>query len=149
MTRPYRGKPYDSYPSLYINCTLLLAFSTTLLFAQRPGISSFSPRSGPVGTTITITGTNFSSTVSQKVVYFGPVKAVVQSSTVNSLTVSVPASAVSHSITVTNTSSGLSAWSSIPFRVTFPGGDNYLSSTSFENEVVTTVQNSPRVVAIG
>jgi hypothetical protein len=149
MTRPYRGNPYGVYSSRYFNCTLLLIFSTTLLFAQRPIISSFSPSSGPVGTTVTITGSNFSSTASQNVVYFGPVKAVVQSSTVNSLTATIPAGAVSHSITVTNTTTGLSAWSSKPFRVTFPGGDNYLSSTSFENEVVTTVQNSPRVVAIG
>ena len=53
-------------------------------------IISFSPISGPVGTTVTINGTNFSTTPTNNIVYFGRVKATVTAATSTSLTVSVP-----------------------------------------------------------
>ena len=39
----------------------LLLFCSIAIFAQTPGITSFSPASGPVGTLVTITGSNLSS----------------------------------------------------------------------------------------
>jgi len=39
---------------------LLLITGSTRLFAQKPAISTFNPASGPVGTLVTITGTNLS-----------------------------------------------------------------------------------------
>jgi hypothetical protein len=42
-----------------------------------PTITSFSPTSGPVGTTVNITGTNFSPIAANNIVYFGAVKATV------------------------------------------------------------------------
>ncbi|MEJ0058039.1 MAG: IPT/TIG domain-containing protein [Bacteroidota bacterium] len=64
--------------------TLFLFFlliSINKLFAQVPVITSFSPTSGPVGTPVIITGTNFGATVANNIVYFGAVRATVTSAT--------------------------------------------------------------------
>ena len=65
------------YKSLMAKKNLLL-FSLTVLsvlqsLAQAPIITSFSPSSGAVGTTVTITGSNFSTTAGNNIVYFGAV----------------------------------------------------------------------------
>ncbi len=88
------------------------------IYGQVPTISSFSPTSGNVGTTVTITGTNFSTTLSSNVVYFGAVKATVSAATSTSLTVTVPARSTYEPISIVNTVSGRIAQSKIPFRVT-------------------------------
>ncbi len=85
-----------------------------------PLISSFSPASGPVGTTVTITGGNFSTTAANNIVYFGATKATVTSATNTQLVVTVPAGATFESITATV--NGLTGYSSKPFLTTFPGG---------------------------
>ena len=86
---------------------------------QPPVITSFSPASGPVGTTVTITGTGFNTTPANNVVYFGAVKAVVSASSATSLTVAVPAGATYQPLSVLNTASGLTAFASKPFNPTF------------------------------
>jgi YD repeat-containing protein len=75
----------------------------------------FTPRKGPVGTTVTIYGTGFSSTPSQNSVTFNGVAATVSSATSTQLVTSVPSGATTGLISVT-TSSG-SASSSTPFIV--------------------------------
>lgn len=73
-----------------------------------PTISSFSPASGAVGSTVTITGTGFSSTPAANVVRFsttvpGPApQATVVSSSSTQLVVTVPAGAMTGPITVYN-----------------------------------------------
>ena len=79
----------------------LFAFITLMGHAQAPSITSFSPVSGPVGTTVTITGINFSTTASNNIVFFGAVKATVSAASAASLTVKVPAGATYKPITVT------------------------------------------------
>ena len=117
--------------SLLVFATL---FSTNLLFAQ-PVISSFSPASGPVGTTVTITGSNFSTTPANNIVFFGAVKAAVTGATSTSLTVTVPTGATYQPITV-NTN-GLTGYAQKPFNVTFSlnGG---LSASSFAKSELAT-----------
>ena len=88
--------------------------------AQVPTITSFSPQSGPIGTSVTITGTNFDSALANNIVYFGATKATVTAATTTQLTVTVPSGATYQPITVT--ANGLTAYSSAPFIVTFPGG---------------------------
>ncbi|MEI6142279.1 MAG: FG-GAP-like repeat-containing protein, partial [Mariniphaga sp.] len=56
-----------------------------------PAITSFSPTSGEIGTSVTITGTSFSAVASENSVYFGDVKATVTLASSTSLTVIVPA----------------------------------------------------------
>lgn len=63
-------------------------------------ITSISPTTAPVGTTITITGTNFSSTPASNSVAFGTAAATVASATPTQLVVTVPAGA-GNPITVT------------------------------------------------
>jgi gliding motility-associated-like protein len=61
----------------------------------RPTISSFSPTSGTIGTSVTITGTNFNTTPANNTVYFGAVKVTPSAGTATSLTVTVPTGATS------------------------------------------------------
>ncbi len=79
----------------------------------------FTPKSGPVGTQVTIYGTGFSPTATQNTVTFNGVAATVTSATATQLVVTVPAGATTGPITVT-TPTG-SATSSTPFTVTAGG----------------------------
>lgn len=65
-----------------------------------PTITEFSPTSGSAGTSVTITGTNFSTAAANNVVMFNGTTATVSAATGTSLTVSVPAGASSGKITV-------------------------------------------------
>lgn len=91
------------------------------LYDTPPSIASFSPASGPIGTTVAIEGDNFSTSVQKNVVFFGPVKGRVKSATKTHLEVIVPAGA-NNLITVVNTDKKLSATSNIPFNVTNNSG---------------------------
>jgi hypothetical protein len=71
----------------FVFLALLSGFN---VFSQVPTITSFSPTSGPPGTAVVITGTNFSTTAANNIVYFGAVKATVSTATATSCTVSVP-----------------------------------------------------------
>ncbi len=106
---------------LTINVFCVLFFSAFIspVFSQ-PLITSFSPASGPIGTPVTITGSNFSTTPANNIVYFGAVKATVTAASATSLTVTVPSGTTYQPVTVTV--SGLTAYSQRPFQVTFSGG---------------------------
>lgn len=78
----------------------LVLFTSLKVQAQKPTITNFSPTSGVVGTTVTITGTNFNATAAQNVVFFGASKATVTAASTTSLTVTVPTGATFQSITV-------------------------------------------------
>lgn len=65
-----------------------------------PTITSFTPLTGPVGTVVTITGTNFSPYTYLNTVYFGATKATVTAATATTLTVVVPYGANYNPITV-------------------------------------------------
>ena len=65
-----------------------------------PSINSFSPTSGTGGATITINGTNFSTTASQNIVKFNGATATVTAATATSLTVTLPNDATTGKITV-------------------------------------------------
>src|SRR5258708_5267867 len=71
---------------------LTSVFYPFLLLAQ-PTVTSFAPLSGPVGTIVTITGSNFGATPSANIVYFGAPRATVTAASATSLTVTVPAGA--------------------------------------------------------
>ncbi len=104
---------------------------SVLCFSQAPVISSFSPSSGPIGTTVTITGSNFSTTPGDHIVYFGSVKAVVSGSTSTTLTVTVPIGATYKPLTVIK--GGLVARSATPFHVTYPGAGFAFGASSFSS----------------
>ncbi|MBC7387837.1 MAG: VCBS repeat-containing protein [Opitutaceae bacterium] len=65
----------------------------TTAFAQVPVITSFTPLSGPIGSTVIITGSGFSTTPANNFVSFQGIKATVTVATATSLTTIVPAGA--------------------------------------------------------
>ncbi len=72
--------------------------SSTIL--SQPAIIDFTPKNGPIGTVVTITGSGFSNITSENIVYFGAVKGTVLNSTTNSISVSVPVGATLEPLTV-------------------------------------------------
>ena len=103
-----------------MNKHLLLLITIFSFFAAhaQPAITSISPLSGSVGTSVTISGSGFSSTTSNNVVYFGPTKASITSASTTSLVVSVPNGGGTGKITVINTNSNGSDIFGNPFSIT-------------------------------
>lgn len=83
-------------------------------------VLEFSPNSGPVGSTVTIMGTGFSTIAAQNTVKFNGVAAAVQLATSTQVVVKVPANATTGSIAV-STPAG-SATSASPFTVSATSG---------------------------
>ena len=83
----------------------------------QPAIQSFSPLSAVPGSTITISGSGFSTTPAANIVYFGAVKATVTSATPSTLQVTLPAGATPAPISVTV--SGLTGYSCTEFQPRF------------------------------
>ncbi|MEO8112714.1 MAG: IPT/TIG domain-containing protein, partial [Ginsengibacter sp.] len=136
--------PYIGRQKKYIFLAINSLFSS-VLFAQ-PTIISFTPTSGPIGTSVTIIGTNFNTTAINNTVYFGAVKATVTAAISTSLTVTVPPEATFQPITVT--SNGLTAFSNKPFLVTFSGG-GAITTSSFSLAVnVPTTPIAPNPICI-
>jgi hypothetical protein len=94
------------------------ATSSTNFGVPVPTITSFTPESGSVGTSVVITGTNFSATPANNIVKFNGSIATATASTTTSITTSVPLGASSGAITVTV--SGQTATSSTNFTVLVP-----------------------------
>jgi hypothetical protein len=90
---------------------------------------SFTPASATNGATITISGTNFSATAAENIVYFGAVRAIVTSASLTNLMVTVPVGATFAPITVTV--NGLTTYSTRPFLPTFVGTGAGISTASF------------------
>ena len=110
-------------------CFWLLLTSSVL---AQPAITGFTPMFGPVGTQVTISGSNFSVMPANNIVYFGGVRATVITASSNMLQVIVPMGATYQPITVT--SNNLTAYSNEPFIITFKGC-NVLSNSSFASPV--------------
>ena len=105
---------------------LFLAY-LCFLFAQSLNsqtITSVSPRTGTVGTIVTINGTGFNATASKNVVYIGGVRATVTAATATRITMRVPASPSSADIQLVNLDTRLSVVSEKSFFYIFPGGNH-------------------------
>ena len=101
-------------------------------YVQGPQGVTISPMSGPAGTTVTISGTNFSPTAAANTVWIGSGKASVLAASPTSLTVKAPTSATYQPVTVTT--NGVTAFSPNAFLTTFPGGGS-LTANSFAPDV--------------
>lgn len=95
--------------SLFIALLLL----SDLTMAQAPVIFSFSPISAPVGSEVIISGSYFSETPAENIVFFGATQATVSAASESSLHVIVPYGATYEPITVTT--NDLTAYSALPF----------------------------------
>lgn len=126
----------DAYPSNHNYQTSTYLMGDVLTASQPlPAITSFSPSSGPVGSIVTITGTNFDPITVNNTVYFGATKAAVISATATQLVVLVPycANYVPVSVEV-NT---MTALSRNPFVVT-NSCSSAISGSSFTASTYTT-----------
>jgi hypothetical protein len=107
MLKLYPGKSTFYIIAALIPCTV---------FAQ-PVINAVTPAYGPVSTTVTITGSNFSATPSGNVVWFGSVRVPVTAASTGTLTVTVPTGVSYQPITITT--GGLTSTPVAPFITTF------------------------------
>jgi hypothetical protein len=120
-----------------------------LVVAIPPTITSFTPASGPVGTSVTLPGSNFNTTADSNIVYFGATRATVTAATATQLTVTVPGGSTYEPITVLNSATKLCAYSASPFTVTFGSGlgqqinsGSFLAKTDFTSNTEPTVEIS-------
>ncbi len=113
-----------------------------------PTITSFTPNKAAVGATVNITGTNFSTTPANNIVFFGATQATVSAATATSLTVTVPTGATYAPITVLNTEIKLAAYSAANFMPTYSGTGTILA-TDFSPKVDFSVGSNTRMAAMG
>ncbi len=109
--------------------------SITRYAAGQSTIFEFHPKSGPIGTSVTISGSNFSANAAQDAVNFNGTPAVINSASTTSLTVLVPSGATTGTITITSPSGSVT--SSDSFTVTADSGNTRIDSFT------------PQVVAAG
>ena len=129
---------------------ILLGFITTIAIKAQPIVKSIIPASGSVGSSVTISGSHFDTTLANIVVYFGAVVATVTSASDTSLTVTVPSGATYQPISVINLSTNLSGTSANPFNVTYNSGvGQAITSSSFNARVnFTSGLNPADIVAV-
>jgi sugar lactone lactonase YvrE len=94
---------------IFIPATAVLLIAISLVFnscndddstTASPSITDFSPTEGIAGTTVTISGANFSIVTSENIVKFNGTRANVTAATTTTLTVTAPAGATTGKITV-------------------------------------------------
>ena len=108
-----------------------------------PTIVAFSPTSGTVGTSVTITGTNFDAAAANNTVRFNGAQAVVSSATSTQIVAPVPAGATTGPITVT-TAAG-TATSSANFTV-LTGGATTCTNVGLGTDFITHSENGAAAV---
>jgi len=104
-----------------------------ILFGQcdPPTINDFTPKTGFIGSTVEINGSNFETVdIDDNIVYFGAAKAEVVSATFGTLVVTVPVGANAELLSVMN-ACNLLAFSQVPFNPLFCPSP--LEATTFEN----------------
>lgn len=100
----------------FISVLLCISFQA---FTQRPVITNFSPLKGDVGSIVTINGANFEPNATNNYVFFGGVKALVNTASTTQLTVTVPSGASFAPITILTPATTLISVSSNYFTPTF------------------------------
>lgn len=101
--------------------------------SSQVAIFSFAPKQGPVGTTVTINGSGFSTNLSQDGVQFSGTAATIVSATANQITATVPAGASTGPITVMSPAGSIT--STAAFTVTAGSGSPTI--TGFTPPLVT------------
>ncbi|MBO9563048.1 MAG: VCBS repeat-containing protein [Niastella sp.] len=130
----YRGSFVFTTKKMFLLCFSLLAIN--ILVAQ-PVIQSIAPTFGRIGSTVTITGSNFSPVPTNNIVRFGAVKAVVTAASATLLSVVVPSGASHGPISVTT--NNLTGVSAALYRTSFQGNYSEFNAVSFlkETEIAT------------
>jgi Concanavalin A-like lectin/glucanases superfamily/FG-GAP-like repeat/HYR domain/IPT/TIG domain/Secretion system C-terminal sorting domain len=113
--------------------------NSTVNLNYAPVINSLSPLSGPVGTSVTITGSNFDLVAVNNTVNIGNVKATVTSASSTSLSFTVPAGITNQPVSVTN-ACGLTALSKLSFNPAFVCTGNINNATLAPAQLFTSTQ---------
>ncbi len=108
----------------YFIIIFALLFFSERVAAQKPDINTLNKTSSTLGEVVTISGNGFSSTATNNIVYFGSAKASVVSATNSTLEVLVPPGATYDQISITNSTSGLTGFSSDKYLLSFYGKEN-------------------------
>lgn len=125
--------------------TILLAFVAIFFTAcdpeepepVSPTITGFSPISGTMGSTITITGTNFGPLVADNVVQINGKAATVTSASATSLTITVPEEATSGKITLTTQNKTISSTNDFNVLTMYMAGYDGNTAKYWKNGVAT------------
>ena len=141
------ASPKKSVALKFLLILLTLSISQNI-FAQAPVINSFSPASGPAGTSVTITGTGFGPAAANNVVFFGATMAKVTAASATSLTVTVPVGATYQPISVLNGITALTGYSGAPFVTTFTPNKGSITGGDFAPRVTFTVGKESNAIAI-
>ncbi len=112
----------DAKPDLIFGATptRLSIFENKNIHTPVISVNTVSPLKGDIGSTVTITGNNFSPVLSENQVWFGGVEATVLTATENLITAEVPAGATNALVSVTK--EGLTSRYRLPFQTTFGPG---------------------------
>jgi len=144
----------DAKPDMVVanwkeNTFSVLQFGLDAVPPGIPAVSSFTPASGPVGSSITINGSNFGTSINDNIVFFGGVKATVTSASAGSLTVKIPTGAANNKLFSVTNAAGLTGYSLKPFRVTFPGAAPAFNAASFDTAKIFPASTDPRGLCMG
>ncbi len=114
-----------------------------------PTVTNISPLVGFPTSSVTITGTNFNTTTTNDVVWFGATRATVNTASATSLTVSVPVGSVFGPVTVENATCGLQAASTGTYLQNYSNGAYIANTVNFDPQFTMTTGSSPWDVALG
>jgi hypothetical protein len=124
--------------------------TVTRLTPPPPTIGSQSKLTGKPGDAVTFYGTNYNNTTpSANLVFFGATRATVLGATPTELTATVPVGATYAPVTITNTATGLSAFSKASFTPTYVPAKNGMSVSDFLPGQTFATGSAPWYVAIG
>lgn len=113
---------------------VLLTFLVSFAFAQ-PVITSFSPKSGKGGSSVTLSGSGFNSTASDNVVRIGGIKCNITSASSTSLTVDLPEQITTDYFYVTDVANSKIGKSFHRFLPQTDSSNWVLSSTSYAGKI--------------
>jgi hypothetical protein len=120
-----------------------------------PKITAFLPLKAKMGQSLTVSGVNFGASIAENVVYFGAVRAVINSATNNQITVTVPPGASYQPIVVVNTKTAQLAYSPLPFHPIFDtknsisASDFLVRGPNFVQSEQSIMDHNPRALAVG
>lgn len=126
----------------------LLILSCHAGFSQRPTISSIDKIKASFGEIIQLKGTGFGTDATKLKVLFGPLAGAIKSVTNQVIEVAVPTGTTFDNISVTNTSNGLTGYSSTQFLLSF-GGTQGLAPSNFATEFQRAVDVGLYDIALG
>ncbi|MBL7693133.1 MAG: VCBS repeat-containing protein, partial [Flavipsychrobacter sp.] len=123
--------------------------SVTVTVNPAPTITSVGPLIGYPASSVTITGTNFLTTTTDNIVYFGATKASVTSASATSLSATVPTGATFARVTLNSAGCNMHALSPRPYLPSYDNSAFSAASVNVNTKVDFTTGSSPFTISIG